>query len=124
MMNLRQQLVNVNRLELIAALEAGLENHRREYVEAKSDYEKAVVKFLEEAVSRAKSGNFTDLVLRLSEPSNHEKDYTNVIEMLTHSVDETIQLDSEAFRAYFKGEWCWKTMFGATASALKGYLNS
>lgn len=122
MLNMRQQHVNVDRLQLIAALQAGLETHKVEYAEATKDYEKAVVKFLEEATERAKRRNFTDLVLRLQKPENHVKDYTNVIELLEVSVDETIQLDSEAFRAYYKGEWNWKASFGASASALKTYL--
>lgn len=124
MLNIRQQHVNVNRLQLIEALQAGLATHKVEYAEAMKDYEAAVIKFLEEATARAKSGNFTDLVLRLQKPENHTKDYTNVIELLEVSVDETIQLDSEAFRAYYKGEWGWKAAFGASATALKSYLGN
>lgn len=122
MLNMRQQTVNVDRLQLIAALKSGLEAHRAEYAEAKADYDVAVVKFLSEALERAKAGNHSDLVLRLTKPENHTRDYTNIIELLEVSVDETIQLDSDAFRAYYKGEWSWKSAFGASASTLKSYL--
>lgn len=124
MLSLRQQSVNVDRHQLIQALRDGLETHKVEYVEAIKDYEKAVVKFLEEATERAKRRNFNDLVLRLQKPENHEKDYTNVIELLEVSVDETIQLDADSFRAYYKGEWGWKASFGLAASSLKSYLAS
>ena len=73
MLNMQRQLVNVDRLQLIEALRTGLSTHKVEYSEAKKDYEAAVVKFLEEATARAKSGNFQDLVLRLTKPENHEK---------------------------------------------------
>lgn len=122
MFNMRQQLVNVSRIELIEALKAGLAAHKVEYVEAKKDYAVAVVKFLEEALHRAECGDHSDLVLRLPKPENHERDYTNAIEMLEQSVDDSIQLDSESFRAYFKGEWSWKRSFAESAVALKGYL--
>lgn len=123
MMNLRQQTVTVDRLKLIAALQSGLEAHRIEYAEAKADYIAAVKKFMSEANERAQAGDFTNLVLRLTKPDNREKDYTNVIEMLEESVSETIQLDSDTFRAYYKGEWSWKGAFEASASSLKSYLS-
>lgn len=124
MLNMQRQLVNVDRLQLIEALRTGLSTHKVEYSEAKKDYEAAVVKFLEEATARAKSGNFQDLVLRLTKPENHEKDYTNVIELLEVSVDATIQLDSDAFRAYYKGEWGWKRSFTEASASLKSYLGA
>lgn len=117
MMNLRQQTVNVDRSALLLALRAGLEKHRTQYAEARVEYEAAVVVFMSDALARAKAGDFRDLVLRLAAPANHEREYLDVIEMLEVSVDETIQLDRDAYKAYYRNEWAWQSnMLEAMAS--------
>lgn len=124
MMNLRQQTVNVDRLKLIEALNAGLEKHRKQYAESKKDYEAAVILFLGEAHERAKNGVFKNLQLTLREPENHEETYRNVIEMLGVSVDETIQLDTEAYKAYYRNEWPWTKGFLESSLAFKAALGA
>lgn len=124
MMNLRNQSVNVDRVELICVLRAGLEVHRAEYAEARAEYEAAVVVFMTEALERAKSGNFRDLVLRLSAPVNHAQEYIDVIEMLEVSVDETIQLDKDSFRAFYRNEWSWSSGFAESMASYKTTLSS
>lgn len=122
MLNLRHQHVNVNRHALIDALRTGLDLHRVQYAQAKVEYEAAVVVFLGEALARAQAGVFKDLILRLSPPQNHAADYLDVIEMLEVSVDETVQLDRDAYKAYYRNEWSWSTGFLESASAYKTTL--
>lgn len=124
MLNVRNQLVHVKREDIIKALTEGLDSHKLEYTEAMEDYKIAVVKFLENALHNANSGTFKDLVLNISAPTNHERDYQNVLDMLEYSVDETFQLDSDTFRAYFKGEWSWKNSFMHTMLSTKEYISN
>jgi hypothetical protein len=42
--------------------------------------------------------------------------------MLEYSVDETLTLDADTFRAYFKGEWAWKARFNDIIGSTKAYL--
>lgn len=124
MLNTRMQTVNVKRLDIIDALKKGLIEHEASLSEALSDYNAAVIKFLELALQNAKNGNFKDLVLNIPKPEDHTKDYQHILDMLELSVDETIQLDSDTFRAYFKGEWSWKHRFLDIMASTKAYIGS
>ena len=119
MINLHTQTVNVNRQDLLVALRAGLEKHKAAYTEAVSDYQAAVLKFLGDALKRAKKGDFKDVVLKLTPPSDRSDDYVKVIEMLEMSVDENINLDAESFRAYVKNEWPWTRSFELAGTMYK-----
>lgn len=119
MFNMRTQSVNVSRLQLIASLKGNLEVHMAEFAEAKADYEKKVISTLENALELAKIGDFSKSVVRIEEPASHEKDFLEVIEMMEMSVDETINLDREAFQAYFKNEWPWSKAFAAASMSYK-----
>lgn len=122
MLNLRQQTVNVKRTDLIAALKQGLDLHKAQYTEALNDYHTAVITFLRSAVERVElDGDYSDVVLKLSSPENKEKEYLDVIEMLEVSVDETIQLDKESYKAFYKNEWPWTQNFLALAASYKAF---
>lgn len=122
MLNLNHQTVNVNRFELIIALKAGLIAHREQYVTLRAEYEAAVIKFTTDAARRAKKGDFTNLVLNISAPKNHSGIYEDVIEMLEVSVDETIQLDKDAYKAYYKNQWSWSAGLEAMGAAYKSII--
>lgn len=122
MLHANNRSVNVSRIDLIAALKEGREKHAAEYEQAKVDCQEAAVKFLTEALQRASVGDLGDIVFRLQKPERHVDDYDEVIAMMSHSVDETISLDSQSFRAYFMGEWDWKRGFDLASASLSGYL--
>lgn len=115
MMNLRQRTVNVNRLELLKALEENREKHRAEYKEALVEFHRRLLEDLEQAHRTvAETKNIEDLQkfrMSILFPQNHEKDYDEVIDMLKWSADETINLDAESFKAYVKNEWSWTSSF-------------
>lgn len=119
MMTLRSQVVNVNRQDLIKALETSLDNHRVQYAEAEGDYKVAVQVFLTQALERARSGDYSKVKLEIDPPVNRENEYLEVIEMLKVSVDETIQLDRDSYKAYYKNEWSWSRNFMETAMLYK-----
>ena len=119
MLNMRSQSVNVNRSELISALKANLATHKEELECANRDYKVLVINELHSALDRAAHGDFSKVEVSIKKPQSHEKDFVEIIEMMEMSVDETINLDSEAFRAYFKNEWPWKQSFDLLASTYK-----
>lgn len=121
MLSLRNQTVNVNRISLIEALRKGLDLHRAQFAEAESDYKVAVQVFLIKALERTKEGDYSKVKLDLDPPQNRENDYLDVIEMLEVSVDETIQLDREAYKAYYKNEWSWSRNFLEAAASYKSF---
>lgn len=123
MLNLRNQTVNVNRLELLKALKTGMELHNKQYAEAVTDYKLAVKVFMRGALERVEADNFKDLVLQLQKPVNKESEYLDVIEMLEVSVDDTIQLDKESYKAFYKNEWSWSQGFAASAALYKTMIN-
>ncbi len=118
MMNLRQRSVNVSRTELIAKLKDNLDIHRKEYQEALVEYHARLIedlKLAQKKVSKVtKIEDLKNFRFNVAFPQNHEKDYVEVIEMLEMSVDDTINLDAESFRAYIKNEWAWKGTFETT----------
>lgn len=121
MMNIRQRSVNVSRTELLAKLKENLEIHRKEYAEALVEFKTRLVEDLKLATKKVnKTENVEDLknfAFHIQFPQNHEQDYLDVIEMLEMSVDETINLDSESFKAYIKNEWNWQHHFRAAKMA-------
>jgi hypothetical protein len=121
MMNIRQRSVNVNRLELLAKLRENLEVHRAEYKEALAEFHVRLAEDLKLAAKKvAKTENAADLKnfsFSIQFPPNHEQDFVDVIEMLEMSVDDTINLDSESFKAYIKNEWNWQHHFRAAKMA-------
>lgn len=119
MLTLRTQSVNVNRLDLITALKKGREQHLAAYNEALADYKDRTIEFLKTALANAQAGDLSNVKLTFNPPMLHLSDYDNVIEMMDLSVDETINLDTDAFKAYFKNEWPWTNSFALAAASYK-----
>lgn len=119
MLNLRTKTVNVSRKDLLAHLYANLEEHKSEYKQALLDYQDKVIADLSAALARSQAGDFTKVTVSVDHPKSHEQDFMDVISMLEMSVDETINLDSEAFKAYFRNEWPWKRQFDMLMASYK-----
>lgn len=121
MLTIRNQSVNVDRLELLNQLKLGLAQHKLEYDEVVTDFKMAAKKFANESVERINNNDFSNLYFDLQLPSCHEKEYTDIIEMLEFSQDAIINLDATAFRAYIKNEWQWKNSFEDISRLIKSY---
>lgn len=119
MMTLNNQSVNVSRAELIKCLSNNLKIHQKEYKQAVIDYQKKIKDEVNSLKKRIEKGDFTKVRLNIEPPVSHEKDFQNVIEMLGMSVDEVIQLDSGAYKAYVKNEWPWGAGFKALINSYK-----
>lgn len=124
MMHHNQRSVNVKRSELLIALKSNLQLHRTQYAEAVTDYRAKLLRDLKAKLKEVNSATDEALVQTrapsFTAPQNHEEEYVEMIEMFEMSVDETINLDHQSFKAYFKNEWPWAAVFAATAMSYKG----
>lgn len=124
MMTIRERKITVERKALIATLKANLEKHKADYQEALSEYHAQLLKDLAKAQKLVKKTvNPVDLKnfkLANKFPENHENDYEEIIGMLEQSVEDTIVIDSEAYRAYYMDNWAWKTSFVALKNSYIG----
>jgi len=130
---LHSQSVNVSRLTLLSSLRENLEKHKADYAAAVINYRLALQADLTTALVQANDpdSRLDKIRVDFSHPQSYASQYQQVIDMLEYSVDETINLDSQAFRAYVKDEWSWKGSFELTnstyaskASAFSGALGS
>lgn len=112
-LSLRSQSVNVPREKLLKALRENLAKHNKAYIQAVVDYRKALQADLTEALVKANDpkSQLAKIKVEFNHPVSYVSQYQQVIDMLEFSVDETINLESDAFRAYVKDEWSWKSGF-------------
>jgi hypothetical protein len=124
MMHHNQRSVNVKRSDLLSALKTNLDAHRIQYAEAVTDYRAKLQRDLKTKLKEVNAVSDDTLVkingIHFSPPQNHESEYIEMIEMFEMSVDDTINLDHQSFKAYFKNEWPWAAVFAATAMSYKG----
>lgn len=121
-MHLQQRSVNVSRSDLLLALRRNLDIHKAEYAEALADFKLRLISDLEIALKAAKTldvNELEDFKFNFEYPQSHADQISDVIEMLEFSTDETINLDSTSFKAYFKNEWPWKKSFDQLAMSYK-----
>lgn len=122
--NSHNRTINIKRSELLEALQKNLELHTEQYKEACADYEVYVLKSLQNLVKKAKKGvlNRADneqFRFTPSPPVSHESDYREAIEMLEYSVEDTITIDGESFKAFVKNEWKWSSAFEISSALYK-----
>lgn len=117
MFNMRTQSVNVSRLQLLSVLKTNLKQHLADYEKALQGYQLEVVETLEATLARVREGDFSKVTVSVQKPESHEQEFLDVIEMMEMSVDETINLDRDAFRAYIKNDWPWSQQFSAISAS-------
>lgn len=112
-LGIHSQSVNVDRKKLLAALKENLVKHLTAYHQAVIDYRVALQVDLTAALVQANDpkSRLDKIKVDFAHPKSYASEYQQVIDMLEFSVDETINLDNQAFRAYIKDEWSWKAGF-------------
>ena len=108
--------VRVDKKKVLEALKENRSTHRAIFEEAVEGYRKEVVKQLEKHIKQMKSGKPKRTYISIPYPEDHTSDYDDAIEMLEMSLDESIDLDAEAFKAFYKDDWSWKNQFLASNS--------
>lgn len=121
MMTSHQKMVTVDRLSLIKVLEEGLIQHQKEFAEAVAAYRSKILRDLDSALedlTRADTAEDIKKVrVHFTFPPNYEAEYLEAIDMLSFSVEDTIQLDQSTFKAYVKNEWAWTNQFKTLAAS-------
>ncbi|MGZ8924597.1 MAG: hypothetical protein ACXW2E_01810 [Nitrososphaeraceae archaeon] len=128
MLNSRNKSVNVSRVELLKVLIKNLEVHREQYKEAVDDFTTKLKLELTEALITVNDVHFNmesvkKIKIGLQPPVNHENEYIEVIEMLEMSIDDSINLDAESFKAYIKNQWSWTNYFWSNMLEAKAYIS-
>lgn len=119
---MHSKTVNVNRLKMIESIKAGLALHTATYNEAQADFQQYALIEANKFRDAIAAGDFRKTSINLVQPTSHIKDYEEAIEIFEMSVDENINIDLDAFKAYFKNEWNWSRGFESTAMMYKSAI--
>ena len=112
--------VRVKREAVLEKLHENREGHRAVFEEAIEGYHRAVIRALEESLSDAMAGRRYKPAIMLPEPQDHTRDYDRVIEMLSMSLDDEMELTDHEFAMYVQDDWGWKGDFVGTT---RNYTN-
>lgn len=117
----------MSREVLISALKVNLESYKVQFAEAVELYQARLLLELKEAYDIVNASPLTIEILNhvrviFAPPMDHENDYIEILEMLEMSVDETINLDAESFRAYIKNDWNWSASLNTSILSNKQYI--
>lgn len=117
MLTVRNQEVTVDRITLIAALQANRTSHKENYDAAMIAWQKALTLELQGLAKQAESGDFNNIKIESVKPRHSLDQYDDVIEMLQMSVEPSIRLDRESFQSFVKDRWHWKSAFESLVSS-------
>ena len=101
--------VTVNRGELVKKIKKNREKHRQ-------DHSKALLLWrqeLKEILGKVNTESIVEFPYELERmnqrcPKTYVSEYDDIIEMFEMSMNDTVLLDSVAFRKFCKDEWDWK----------------
>lgn len=113
--------VKVDKIRLTGKLEANRTAHSEEYQSALRGWQKEVSEILKLDAQGLDSGKLAKLTPFDPAPQDHTQDYTNILEALEFSVEETLTLDFTTFRQYVLDDWNWKESWKISTSK---YLTS
>lgn len=106
-----------NRAELLTALKANRDAHRKEFETALAGYEAEAIKQLQTMTRRLKAGQRPNIAIHMAVPQDHTKDYDRIIKMIEMNIESTIALSENEFAQYVQDDWQWKGQFTTTNSA-------
>lgn len=98
-------------VELLEAIRANREVHRKIFVESQEGYRKAVIAELDKRLREARDGKRIQRFTYMTEPSDHTRDYDRVITMLEMCTEENVELGDQEFGQYVMDQWDWKQQF-------------
>lgn len=111
--------VRVNKDALLERIKENRDQHRTIFEEAIAGWKKKVTETLEERYQAALRGEQFNVAIHLPRPEDHTDQYDTVIELLTMSLDEELELTQHDFACYALDKWQWQAQF-LTASASYG----
>lgn len=119
MRGINGRTVNVKRVELLEVLKKNKQEFILEYNQALIDFKEKMIRELASNLKLAKKNKLEKVSLNLSPPSDYAEYYQEVIDMLEVSVDDVVNLDADAFKAYYKNEWSWSNSFKTLVGSYK-----
>ena len=112
--------ITMNKDDLLKKLEANKVKHVKEYLSMKKDYKEQVIEELQSTLDMIKddkkSQSYFDLHFNIPHPTNYERNYILVIEMLKAAQETEFKLTDSDFKKYVLDEWDWKENHAATQS--------
>lgn len=114
--------INVNRLQLIAKVQANRDDHAAANAIAEAAYREVAAKWLQDQLDRIQAGQLPDRAMprSLPQPEDHTSDYDGAIAMLQWSTDPQYELDESTFANLVLNQWHWSGSWAATNSSYSG----
>ena len=115
--------VKVSRGNVLETLKENREKHIQEYNDTMAGWEQELREAAFALQDGAESGDLEDLErqimmlneIRREEPTSHEEDYNQYIDMLENSLDDVLVLSSHDYARFMRDEWHWKEQFSLTS---------
>ena len=101
---------------LIDLIKENMVKHEEIYEKAWIGYQDLVLQTLTKNLKSIKEGKRVSVYVHEQVPVNHTVDYQRAIEMLNHSVDDYVSLNTEDYSRYVQDNWEWKQQWAATNS--------
>lgn len=114
--------VRVKKQELMERVTENRDRHREQFEKGLDLYRDAVIAELETWLERARKGKRIRVRTQLAAPEDHTSEYEQVLDMLSMSVEEEIELTAQEFAQYVRDDWGWRRQFTATMRANTRYL--
>jgi predicted nucleotide-binding protein (sugar kinase/HSP70/actin superfamily) len=102
------QDVTISKDKLLHTLEENRTKHRKVFEAAMEGYKEQVRKELETRLHAMDRGRIPDLVIHLTAPEDHTREYTAIIEEIKWHEGTTLDLDDVTFRQFVLDQWSWK----------------
>lgn len=111
--------INVNRVQLIAKVQANRDDHAAANTAAEAAYREAAARWLQGQLDRVQAGHMPDRSMprSLPQPEDHTADYDGAIAMLQWSTDDTYELDESTFANLVLNLWHWTSSWASTNSS-------
>lgn len=107
----------VSKQELLDLLEKNRDTHHSIFLAAQEKFREKVIEAFEERLALAREGKKVNLFVSLPEPEEHTEDYDNAISALKMHVDDTIDLDQQAYNTLVLNQWAWARAFASNTSS-------
>ena len=105
---------------LIDIIKENMVKHEETYEKAWQGYQDLVVKTLKKNLKAIKDGKRVSVYVHENVPVNHTVDYQRAIEMLNHSVEDYVFLNTEDYSRYVQDNWEWKQQWTTSNSKYTG----
>lgn len=111
--------------QLLEKLKANREKHAADFKAAMKEYYKATQAACKQVLDMLESGkevNHAQVLKNLTHPVDQTKHYDRIIEMLSFTSVDQIELSQEVFTQIVLDEWDWKSSYEATKLSNSSYL--